>query len=465
MNRTIKNVLCMIIIVLTFFSTLITVNYLNKQVSYVNEHNKKVMQVRKEQKDAKEQSHDNNLKKEFVDKKLWVLLFFEILIMVLVITYLIMSMYNHRNFKDVFDGIDKILLISLIGVVFTILVMFLIGNFCYRNNLDNAKKIVKEKDHTKIKLDKTNIVNDTFIDLSSYDNDITINKNGEYTLSGEFNHSVIVDAPKNDEVKLILDNVDIKSSKTATIIALSGEKLIINVNKNSINYLEDNGNSTYDGCIYSDIPLYFEGEGELNIKGNQVDGEGIATKNQNITFDGGTYIISSLDDGINAGGNGASIIINDGIFYIDAKGDGIDSNKDAIINGGIVFVMGSEYGNNSAIDTDDGYQINGGLVIALGMDMLENPLVSSKQKYLSYVLDDVIDENVIVSLMKNDKEIVSFQSQKIFKTIIISTDLLEDGTYSLYKEGSHTGVLDKGIYIGGKYIKGTQINKEDIVYE
>ena len=38
----------------------------------------------------------------------------------------------------------------------------------------------------------------------------------------------------------------------------------------------------------------------------------IATEAKNITFNNGTYIITSNDDGINAGGDGATITINDG---------------------------------------------------------------------------------------------------------------------------------------------------------
>ncbi len=226
----------------------------------------------------------------------------------------------------------------------------------------------------------------------------------------------------------------------------------------SINKLTDGGNSNYDGCIYSNGELIFTGNGTLYVNGEQNEGEGIATEAQNITFNSGTYIVASNDDGINAGGNGATITFNGGTFYINAGGDGIDSNKDAIINGGTIFVIGSDTGGDAGIDTDDGYVINGGIVIALGSDMIEVPMDTSKQKVIAFSLDSVISKDTIITLMKDDEVIVSFEAPKNFKTIIISTDEIDDGEYSLYSGGYNSGTLVNGIYTDGIYTLGNIIN-------
>lgn len=55
-----------------------------------------------------------------------------------------------------------------------------------------------------------------------------------------------------------------------------------------------------------------EGEGKLIVNGRQEEGEGIATEAKNITINSGVYEITSNDDGINAGGNGATITLNGG---------------------------------------------------------------------------------------------------------------------------------------------------------
>lgn len=131
------------------------------------------------------------------------------------------------------------------------------------------------------------------------------------------------------------------------------------------------------------------------MNGNQQEGEGIATEAKNITINDGTIIVTSNDDGINAGGDGATITINGGTVYIDAFGDGIDSNKNAVINGGTLFVMGSDIGGDDGIDTDEGYTINGGFVIALGSDMIETPESSSKQKTIAFSFDEKIDKDTL----------------------------------------------------------------------
>lgn len=363
--------------------------------------------------------------------------------------YLIMSIKN-KNFYKIKD---KLIIYILSNTI--LITSLIIGLTHYTNYyLLNSKHLVNDKE--KISLDKSNIVSDNYINLDEIDTDITINKGGTYTFTGSFNHSLIVDA-NDEEVEIILNGVNITNNETASIIGLSAGKINITLSEGTNNILSDGGNSIYDGCIFSNAILEFSGEGTLYINGNQKEGEGIATEAKNIIFNSGTYIIKSNDDGINAGGDGASIIINDGVFYIDASGDGIDSNKDAIINGGNIFVMGSDTGGDSGIDTDEGYTINGGTLVAIGSDMIETPLETSLQKSLSFILDETISKDTIVTLMKNDEVIVSFTASKSFKTIIISSDELDEGSYSLYTSGSNDGELVNGIYVNGTYTKGNKV--------
>lgn len=305
-------------------------------------------------------------------------------------------------------------------------------------------------------MDKSNIISSNKINLDEQQTDVTISEAGEYTFTGKFNHSIIVDA-ENEDVEIILNGVTIENSETATIIGLNANKITINLSDGTTNTLSDGGNSEYDGCIFSNAELEFVGSGKLILNGNQNEGEGIATEAKNITFNGGTYIITSNDDGINAGGDGATITFNDGEFYIDASGDGIDSNKNAVMNGGTIFVMGSDVGGDAGIDTDDGFTVNGGTVIALGSDMIETPLESSKQKSICFSLNSSIAKDTIVTLMKDDEEIISFKANKSFKTIIISSEDLVDGNYELYKNGSNTGNLVNGIYQKSEYTKGDKL--------
>lgn len=227
----------------------------------------------------------------------------------------------------------------------------------------------KEKETKEADVEKGDEVSEKEIDLSEYDKNVTITKSGIYTLTGEFEHSVLIDA--EDEVTLVLNNVTIENKNTAAIANISENDLTIKLEENTENNLSDGGSSEYDSCIYSKGNLTIEGKGILNVYGNQEEGEGIATETKDITINSGIINIEAEDDGINAGGDGGTITINDGTIYIKANGDGIDSNKNLIINGGKIYTAGSPIGGDAGIDTDDGFEINGGELIALGSDMLE----------------------------------------------------------------------------------------------
>ena len=275
------------------------------------------------------------------------------------------------------------------------------------------------------------------IDLTQYSSNITITKAGEYTLKGEFKHSILVNA--ESDVTLILDGVNIQNNVTAAIANIGESNMIITLADNTNNTLSDGGASEYDACIYSNGKLIIEGNGNLNVYGNQEEGEGIATETNDITINGGTINIECQDDGINAGGDGGLITINDGEIYIKANGDGIDSNKNLIINGGSVYTMGSSVGGDAGIDTDDGFEINGGTVIALGSDMLEKPEKTSKQKSVCFELNAKISKGSKITLQNEmGEEIISFEAKEDFKTLIISNSKLTSGTYYLYKDGEKT---------------------------
>ncbi len=364
--------------------------------------------------------------------------------------YLLMSVRNPQFYKNK----DKVMIYILGNMILMIgltLGITLLANHVILNNKVNTEEVDTEKD--KVVLDESNIVSEGEINLDQENTDVTITLGGTYTFSGSFTHSIIIDAEMED-VTIVLNGVEITNEQTATIIGLAANRITIRLADDSLNKLADGGNSSYDGCIFSNAELIFEGNGTLEVNGAQNEGEGIATDAQNITFNSGTYIITSNDDGINAGGDGATITFHGGTFYIDASGDGIDSNKNAIINDGTIFVIGSDIGEDAGIDTDDGYTINGGMVVALGSDMIETPKDSSTQKVIAFSLDSAIRKETIVTLLKDDEVIVSFEAPKSFQTIIISSDELDDGEYTLYTGGSHSGKLVSGIYTDGSYTKG-----------
>lgn len=165
-----------------------------------------------------------------------------------------------------------------------------------------------------------------------------------------------------------------------------------------------------------------------------------------IEVSGGTVKLKSTDDGINVS-NGTPQVgmgtysesvqlnISGGSVYVDAEGDGLDSNGDMTISGGTVIVDGPVNGGNGALDSNNGITVTGGTLIAVGSSqMAEYPDSTSTQYTVSSTFDSTQKAGTVVKLIdENGSEIINFTSAKTFDNIIISSpDILKDKTYTFY---------------------------------
>ncbi len=282
---------------------------------------------------------------------------------------------------------------------------------------------------------------ETQINLDEVSGELAIDDAGTYVLSGTLTGHVRVNLGEGD-VTLILNGATIESADTAGIIAVSGDSLTILLAEGTENRVSDGGSDDdYDAAIYSAVALTFDGDGALAVNGNNQ--EGISTEDADMTFNGnGVYTVTSQDDGINAGGDeGGLITFGGGTFTINALGDGIDSNASAVFAGATVYVVGSAAGGDAGIDTDAGYTITGGSVIAIGTDMIETPAEGTTQFTLALTLEDTVAEGSEVSLVDADGNAVAgFTALQDFRTLIVSSDALAVGSYTLYVDGEAVSV-------------------------
>ena len=210
------------------------------------------------------------------------------------------------------------------------------------------------------------------------------------------------------------------------------------------------------GAISSDIDLYFEGKGYLEVTSKNK--EGIETKG-NLEFSGGIgdYVINSEDDCLNTTTSSSEIqnarntlTINVNSLYAIVsneadEGDAIDSNGQLVIDGGLIVAI-AKTGQDAGIDSENGIYINGGTVLATG-DMYDEIKNSSKQNFMVLSFSQKPSSDDLITLLdSNDNVIFSFKTDREFTNLVYSSNTLKEGTYSLYLNGTIDGDNTFGYY-------------------
>lgn len=196
-----------------------------------------------------------------------------------------------------------------------------------------------------------------------------------------------------------------------------------------------------------------------------------------IIVHGGDIHVVSSDDGFNAAGGEVSstqnkkpgmmmsassgtMTIHDGYIYVNANGDGLDSNGDLTIYGGTVIVEGPTSDGDTAIDYDGTFEIHGGVLLAFGSaGMVEGVATSSTQNSVTAYLGSNVSAGTTIAITdENGALVTAFTPTKTSACIIYSSPLLETGkSYQVLTGGSCTGEGKDGLYTQGNYQDGTQI--------
>lgn len=130
----------------------------------------------------------------------------------------------------------------------------------------------------------------------------------------------------------------------------------------------------------------------------------------------------------------AYIKITGGTLYVDAGGDGLDSNGSLFISGGMVYVTGPVSDGDGAIDYNGEGIITDGTVIAVGSSgMAQGFGDSSTQCSVLYNLTAQQEAGTVITLKdKEGNELISFTPEKKYSSVVISSPKLQTGsTYTL----------------------------------
>ena len=157
-------------------------------------------------------------------------------------------------------------------------------------------------------------------------NVVTINKKGNYFLTGSGNGAQVIvnETSKSGDIFLVLNDVEITNSSAACLLIKSAEKVILQTNKDSTNSFISNYSSSYtddsrtiDGAIYSTDTITINGSGTLNVNSKV---HGIVCKDDLKILGDLTLNIESSDKGIDAND---SVRIGNGTINITSGKDGI----------------------------------------------------------------------------------------------------------------------------------------------
>lgn len=195
---------------------------------------------------------------------------------------------------------------------------------------------------------------------------LTISAAGTYILSGTLTAGqVVVDAGKEDTVRLILNGVSITCANSAPLYAKKAAKTILTLADGTQNTLTDGASYTFpdaetdepSAAVFSKNDLTINGGGTLTVTGQY--NNGIASKDV-LTITGGTIRVTAAGDGLR-GKDG--VAIQNGTFTIDAGTDGIKSTNDTDADKGWISLDGGTYSITAA---NDGVQAETVLQIAAG---------------------------------------------------------------------------------------------------
>ncbi|MDR1836336.1 MAG: carbohydrate-binding domain-containing protein [Treponema sp.] len=167
---------------------------------------------------------------------------------------------------------------------------------------------------------------------------LTIREAGTYLLSGMLeNGQVLIDAGKDDVVRLVLNGVSLHNETGPAIYAPKAKEIVLIIETGTQNAVSDGSGRTAsdeNAAIYVQNSLSITGSGLLAVTGTR---HGIRSQDT-LTITGGVISVNSAGDAIR-GRDGA--VITGGRFTLEAGGDGIQSNNEDETKGFVTITGGT----------------------------------------------------------------------------------------------------------------------------
>lgn len=191
--------------------------------------------------------------------------------------------------------------------------------------------------------------------------------------------------------------------------------------------------------------------GNLEISGGDITihscTEGVESKAEMTISGGNVRILDASDDGLNTGGSDSgshAVTISGGYIYVNASGDGVDSNSTWEMSGGTLLVCGSTSGGDGSLDADGNMTYTGGTLLALSSKgMMEYPesgcLIATNCNAAAGEQISIVDKNGTV--------LATLQSPKAVSDVIYGIGDSDSADYTIVTGG--TGSMNGGAPAGG----------------
>ena len=249
--------------------------------------------------------------------------------------------------------------------------------------------------------------------LSDKSGSVTIREAGTYLLSGTLSDGqILIDAPEDAKVKLLLNGVSVTRQGHAALYARSADKLILSTVSGSVNLLASAGDfvqvddKNVDAAVFACCDLTLNGEGILSLSCET--GHGIVSKDDlklkdgtvnvaaakkglegkdSLTVEGGSLSVEAGTKGLVSGKDdtAGSILISGGSVSVLSRDDAVHCSGTVTVEGGTLLLSSGDDG----VHADESLTVSGGsLTVAQSYEGLEAQVIEIRGGTLSILASD-----------------------------------------------------------------------------